>query len=196
MTIAIAITTRARAVSSCKPTGSPSTRALLNTPMMGIKSVPIDARVVGNRLMTLNHAHWQKITGPRIIKVMANVDSQESLEMVVMGSKIKAPMMIGMPPRMSCQPARRAVGIFQSKYLVETVPAAQRMDATNIKTAPAEANPRVLMSGPMRIVSPAIPSPSPTRRPVVNRSLSMKLLRIAAHTGMVKAMMDPRPAFI
>ena len=39
---------------------------LLNTPMMGITTVPIEATVAGNRLTILNHAHWPKIMGTRM----------------------------------------------------------------------------------------------------------------------------------
>jgi hypothetical protein len=65
-----------------------------------------------------------------------------------------------------------------------------------MKKAPTGSDPKTLKSGPMRIESPDIPRKSPKRRAFVNRSFNMKLLRIAAQSGMVKAMMDALPALM
>ena len=64
-TMARAVTTSASDIHSRVPTSSPSNKALLYTPTMGIARVLIDAIAVGNMPINVYHTKWHIIIGTK-----------------------------------------------------------------------------------------------------------------------------------
>ena len=104
--------------------------------------------------------------------------------------------MIGTAPIKSCQPANVATGMVHRKRFIITVPSAQEIAAPSISAAPSGAAPKLLKSGPISTARPAMPSARPSNLVPVKASPSTKRLNKAAQTGMVKAMIEARPASI
>ena len=105
-------------------------------------------------------------------------------------------MAMGTPAKESCHPVNAVVDADHWNFLKNTVPVPQVNAAHNIKRVPTGAACRSMRSGPIRIANPDMPRTKAINFSLVRGSPRIILAKIAAQTGMVKAMIEARPAGI